>query len=160
MRAPKRITVALVALAILSGCGTSEPAKPKEAPSRPVQATFNGVTPGEVRTRLMVVCTEDKFQITSTQPDILCTKNIDNYHRERLIEQAVDNEFATNFREGMKFVISQKSPDVGVVATSFTQYTMLGGFTTGAELKTRDLVDDASFTLLTEVIRRAGGTYQ
>ncbi len=158
MQASKQIGIAALALVILSGCGASAPAKKKVDPSRPAEATFKGTTAGQVRTRLMVICTQDKFQIHSTQPDLICLKNVDSTLRERLIEQTIDSEFASNIRDGMKFVLTQNDGDVTVVATSITQFTMLGGFTTGAEVKNRDLVDDASFTLITEALRRADGT--
>ena len=149
----RKITVLLstaLATAFQSGCGSSTPKVP---PSRPLLATFTAASAGDAKTQLMGACSKKGLRIQSTEFSVTCTRTTDDYYRDLMLNRVVNDEYATNIREQIVFDLMPRGDDVRVVGRTYAQFTVPVSITASNEVRRRDLVDDATYKMMQNLIQ-------
>lgn len=148
------VSLALVAV-VLSGCGsTKETTKPEP---RVVTATFDSQSVDQVRTALMVACTQDKWTIRSKTGEVSCHNNKLESRRYDVIERMVNDPVGQRYSENIQFEITEDSTTVTAQGRAWIQYVVPGGFFTSATVKTMDLEDDQAVEQIRKLLKNAKG---
>lgn len=151
------IAVACSVLALV-GCGSSKE-KPKPEP-KSVTATFEAQSVDQVRTALMVACTQDKWTIRSKTGEVSCHNNKLESRRYDVIERMVNDPVGQRYSENIQFEISEDGGLVQAKASAWIQYVVPGGFFTSATIKTMDLDDDQAIEQIRKLLTNAKGKLQ
>ena len=151
------IAVACSVLALV-GCGSSKE-KPKPEP-KTVTATFEAQSIDQVRTALMVACTQDKWTIRSKTGEVSCHNNKLESRRYDVIERMVNDPVGQRYSENIQFEISEDGGLVQAKASAWIQYVVPGGFFTSATIKTMDLDDDQAIEQIRKFLTNASGKLQ
>ncbi|MDO9026010.1 hypothetical protein [Zwartia sp.] len=150
-------------LALLVGC--SSPDKPKvvkEMPERPAVAVFKGMSNVQVKNSLMSACSQDRLYIQPDLNEVTCVRHKLNSEREQMLINIVNDEYARRITDNVKFVITTEGRDVRVVGNAYVQYASPLGIEidAGSDIKRVNLIDNASFSLLENILKQAGATLQ
>lgn len=151
------MAVACSVLALV-GCGSAKD-KPKPEP-KSVTATFEAQTIDQVRTSLMVACTQDKWTIRSKTGEVSCHNNKLESRRYDVIERMVNDPVGQRYSENIQFEISEDGGSVQAKASAWIQYVVPGGFFTSATIKTMDLDDDQAIEQIRKFLTNARGKLQ
>ena len=140
---------------LLAGCGsTKEKTKPEP---RTVSATFAGQSVDQVRTALMVACTNAKWTIRSKTGEVSCHNNKLESNRYDVIERMVNDPVGQRYSENIQFVISEDGSAVIATGRAWIQYMVAGGFFTSATVKTMDLEDAPAIEQIRKLLIDAKG---
>lgn len=140
---------------VLAGCGsTNEKAKPE---LRVVNATFEGQSVDQVRTALMVACTNEKWTIRSKTGEVSCHNSKLESRRYDVIERLVNDPVGQRYSENIQFELSQDGTTVKVKGHAWIQYMVAGGFFTSSTIKTLDLDDDQAIDQIRKLLIHAKG---
>lgn len=141
--------------ALLAGCGsTKEKTKPEP---RVVSATFEGQNVDQVRTALMVSCTQEKWTMRSKTGEVSCHNNKLESRRYDVIERMVNDPVGQRYSENIQFEITQENTTVTAKGRAWIQYVVPGGFFTSATIKTMDLEDDPAIEQIRKFLTNANG---
>lgn len=144
-----------VAAVLLAGCGsTKESTKPEP---RIVTATFDSQNIDQVRTSLMVACTQEKWTIRSKTGEVSCHNNKLESRRYDVIERMVNDPVGQRYSENIQFDITQDGSTVTAQGRAWIQYMVPGGFFTSATIKTMDIADDAAIDQIRKMLTNAKG---
>jgi hypothetical protein len=147
-------------LSVLIGCGSSDKDKKKPAeivPERSAEIVLKNMTVVEVKNNLMSVCSKNRLRILPDQSEVLCVRpNLDN-RREQMLFKLVNDDFAKNITDNVKFVITTQGADVRVMANAYVQFNSPLSVSISAGLKTTriNLLDDESFFMLQALLKQA-----
>lgn len=144
-----------MAAVMLTGCGSSKPTA-KPAP-RAVMATFDGQSVDQVRTALMVACTNEKWTIRSKAGEVSCHNNQIESRRYDVIERLANDPVGQRYSENIRFEIEEDGATVSAKGQASIQYVVSGGFFTSATLKTVDLDDDPAIEQIRKILTLAKG---
>ena len=140
---------------LLVGCGsTKEKTKPEP---RTVTATFEAQSVDQVRTALMVSCTNEKWTIRSKTGEVSCHNNKLESRRYDVIEKMVNDPVGQRYSENILFEITQDGTTVTAQGKAWVQYIVPGGFFTSATVKTMDIEDDAAIDQIRKLLTNAKG---
>ena len=158
-------SLALMSLLTMSllgmGCSTSDtPKEVKVQPSRGAQSEFNGLTLSQVKNSLMAACSEKRLQILTAQKEVTCTQKELTGPRKREIENVVNDEFATNIYVTTQFKLEELGRDVKVSANIYADYLAPVSVLSGLQPRTRNLLDDQSFSEMSSLLESAKKTSQ
>ena len=142
----------------LTGCGGTKE-RPKVEP-RVVSATFEGQTVDQVRTALMVACTNEKWTIRSKTGEVSCHNNKLESKRYDVIEAMVNDPVGQRYSENIQFDLSLDGTTVTAKGRAWIQYMVAGGFFTSSTLKTLDLDDDQAIEQIRKLLINAKGQVQ
>ena len=142
----------------LAGCGSAKE-NPKPEP-KTVTATFEAQSVDQVRTALMVACTQDKWTIRSKTGEVSCHNNKLESRRYDVIERMVNDPVGQRYSENIQFEISEDGGSVQAKGSAWIQYVVPGGFFTSATIKTMDLDDDQAIEQMRKLLRNANGKLQ
>ena len=142
----------------LAGCGSSKE-KPKPEP-KSVTATFEGQSIDQVRTSLMVACSNEKWMIRSKAGEVSCENTKLASRRYDEIERMVNDPVGQRYSENIQFEISENGGSVQAKGSAWIQYVVPGGFFTSATIKTMDLDDDQAIEQIRKLLRNANGKLQ
>ena len=155
----KTLSALSVAFA-LAGCGTNEPPKPaKPEPARAIDGTFKASSLAHAKNLLMSSCSANNLSMKSDKNVITCEVKNPTRPRDRELTQAVNDEYATNIREVYEFTLTEQGSDVGVKANSFARYMAPVSVMSASQVRTRNLLDDASYDLLKKILNQAEVSY-
>ena len=147
--------VVALAAALLAGCGSiKEKIKPEP---RVVTATFESQSVDQVRTSLMVACTQEKWTIRSKTGEVSCHNNNLESRRYDVIERMVNDPVGQRYSENIQFDITQDGSSVTAQGRAWIQYVVPGGFFTSATVKTMDLGDDTAIEQIRKLLTNAKG---
>lgn len=144
----KTTLAALCAALMVAGCGTPKE-KPKPEP-KIVTATFEGQTVDQVRTALMVACSNEKWTIRSKTGEVSCENTKLASRRYDEIERMVNDPMGQRYSENIQFDISADGATITAKGHAWIQYVVPGGLYTSATVKTLNLDDDQA----TEQVRK------
>jgi hypothetical protein len=150
-------------LSVMVGCGSSDKDKKKPAPTVPersAEVIFKNMTSVQVKNNLMSACSQNRMRIQPDQSEVLCVRHIMDETREQMLVNIVNDDFARNINDSVKFVITPEGRDVRVVGNSYVQFATPLGIEIDAGVKTIriNLRDDASFTMVETLLKQAGAT--
>ena len=141
--------------ALLAGCGsTKEKTKPEP---KVVSATFDGQSVDQVRTAIMVACTQEKWTIRSKTGEVSCHNNKLESRRYDVIERMVNDPVGQRYSENIRFEIVEDGSTVKSNGRAWVQYVVPGGFFTSATIKTMDLEDDTAIEQIRKFLTNAKG---
>jgi hypothetical protein len=148
-------------LTVLIGCGstTKDQKKPAVAvPERSAEVIFKNMTIVQVKNNLMSACSQSRMRILPDQTEVLCSRNNLDKTREDMLLSLIDDDFARNMTDNVKFVITPQDGDVRVVANAYLQFNSPLSVGVSAGLKTTriNLLDDASFSMAQALLKQAG----
>lgn len=148
------LTVAIAA-ALLAGCGsTKETTKPEP---RVVTATFEAQSIDQVRTALMVACTDAKWTIRSKTGEVSCHQAKLDSRRYDEIERMVNDPVGQRYSENIQFEITQEGGIVTAKGRAWIQYVVPGGFFTSLTIKSVDLEDKPAIEQIRKFLEHAKG---
>ena len=150
--------VLAVGAAFLTGCGSSKE-KTKPEP-RVVSATFAGQSIDQVRTALMVACTQEKWTMRSKTGEVSCHNNKLESRRYDVIERMVNDPVGQRYSENIQFEMAEDGSTVTAKGRAWVQYVVPGGFFTSATVKTMDLEDDQAIEQIRKLLTNAKGKLQ
>ena len=142
----------------LVGCGSSKET-PKPEP-KSVTATFEAQSVDQVRTSLMVACSNEKWVIRSKTGEVSCENTKLASRRYDEIERMVNDPVGQRYSENIQFKISADGAMVAVNGRAWIQYVVPGGFFTSATIKTMDLDDDQAIEQIRKLLTHAKGKLQ
>lgn len=151
----KTTLAVLCAALVVGGCGTPKE-KPKPEP-KIVTATFEGQTVDQVRTALMVACSNEKWTIRSKTGEVSCHNNKLESRRFDVIERMVNDPVGQRYSENIRFEIVEDGSTVKSNGRAWVQYVVPGGFFTSATIKTMDLEDDTAIEQIRKFLTNAKG---
>lgn len=151
----KTTTIAALAALMMTGCGSSKE-KTKSEPSI-VSATFSQQSVDQVRTALMVACTQEKWTIRSKTGEVSCHNNKLESRRYDVIERMVNDPVGQRYSENIQFEITQDGTTVTATGRAWIQYVVPGGFFTSATVKVMDLEDDPAIEQIRKLLTNAMG---
>ena len=141
--------------ALLAGCGsTKEKTKPEP---RVVSATFEGQNVDQVRTALMVSCTQEKWTMRSKTGEVSCHNNKLESRRYDVIERMVNDPVGQRYSENIQFEITQDNTTVTATGRAWIQYVVPGGFYTTTVVNTIDLQDKEALGQIRKLLTNAKG---
>lgn len=148
-------------LTVLIGCGSTDKDKKKPAavvPERSAEVIFKRMTIVQVKTNLMSACSQTRMRILPAQSEVLCIRNNLDETREHMLQSLIDDDFARNMTDNVKFVITPQDGDVRVVANAYLQFNSPLGVVVDAGIRTTriNLLDDASFSMVQALLKQAG----
>lgn len=161
MRPFFKTALVLTALGLLLGCsGSKEPKAPKEVPERLAVVVFKNTTSIQVKNSLMGACSQDRLFIQPTLTEITCVRHTLNQEREQMLLTVVNDSFARRITDNVRFVLTPEGRDVRVVGHAFVQYVSPLSVTIDGEIaiKSVNLLDNNSFSLLEKLLQQAAGT--
>ena len=144
-----------MAAALLTGCGSTK----EKVKSEPVvvSATFEGQTIDQVRTALMVACTNDKWTIRSKTGEVSCHNNKLESKRYDVIEKMANDPVGQRYSENIRFDITQDGTTVTAQGRAWIQYVVPGGFYTTTVVNTIDLQDEEALGQIRKLLTNAKG---
>lgn len=142
-----------MAAALLTGCGSSnEKTKPEP---RVVTATFEAQSVDQVRTALMVACTQEKWTVRSKTGEVSCHNNKLESRRYDVIERMANDPVGQRYSENIQFDITQEGTTMTAQGRAWIQYVVPGGFYTSSTVKTIDLEDDLALEQIRKLLTKA-----
>jgi len=150
-------------LSIMLGCGSSDKDKKKQAtivPERSADAIFKNATAVQVKNSLMSTCSQNRMRILPDQSEVLCVRNKIEQEREQMLVNIVNDEFAVNITDNVKFVISIEGRDVRVIGNAYVQFFSPQSVGISGSLKSTrvNLLDDTSFAMAQALLKQAGAS--
>jgi hypothetical protein len=150
-------------LSIMVGCGSSDNDKKKQVktvPERPAEMVFKNTNNVQVKNNLMSACSQSRMRIQPDQSEVLCVRNIMDETREQILVNIVNDEFARNITDNVKFVITPEGRDVRVIGNAYVQFSspLSMGIEGGNKTTRVTLRDDASFTMVEALLKQAGAS--
>ena len=167
MRSPLRLRFQAILgatlLTVLMGCGSSDNEKKKEVkivPERPVEVVFKNMSAVQVKNTLMSACSQSRLRIVPDREEILCIRHNIDSRREQMLVTLINDDYARNMTDNIKFVLTPEDKDVRVVGNAYVQFASPLGVEIDAGVKiTRvNLRDDESFSMLEAVVKKATDT--
>jgi hypothetical protein len=163
MRSSCKTILGVTLFAFLLGCSASSKDQKKETkvmPERPAEVIFKNMTAVQVKNSLMSACSQSRMRILPDQTEVLCIRNRLSEDREQMLETLMDDDFARNMTDNVKFVITPEGRDVRVIGNAYLQFASPLGieFDAGVKIKRINLLDNASFSMLEALLKQAGGT--
>lgn len=161
MRTLYRAISGAALLVVLSACGGNSTEKVKKPePERPIQAVFKNKTAVDVKNTLMGACSKEHLYIQPTLDEVTCIRHKQDDQREQMLTNLVDNDFAKQVTDNIKFVITQEGQNVKVVGNAYVQY--LSPTSVGIEgtinVVRKNLLDNNSFSMMETLLKHAGAT--
>jgi hypothetical protein len=163
MRIPFKTVLGIALLSLLLGCGASRKEQKKEAkamPERSAEVIFKNMTAVQVKNNLMSACSQSRLRILPDQAEVLCIRTQLSNDREKMLVTLVNDDFARNVTDNVKFVMTPEGKDVRVIGNAYLQFASPLGIEGGAGVKTIkiNLLDNASFSMLEALLKQAGAT--
>lgn len=164
MRHPLRVLFQAILgatlLTALIGCGSSDNEKKKEVkviPERPVEVVFKNMSVVQVKNNLMSACSQSRLRIIPDRDEIICIRHNIDSRREQMLITLINDDYARNMTDNIKFVLTPEDKDVRVMGNAYVQFASPLGVEIDAGVKiTRvNLRDDASFSMLEAVVKKA-----
>jgi hypothetical protein len=92
------------------------------------------------------------------QFEVLCIRNRLSEDRDQMLVTLINDPYARNLTDNVKFVISPEGRDVRVIGNAYVQFASPLGVEIDAGVKiTRiNLLDNASFSMLEALLKQAG----
>jgi hypothetical protein len=149
--------------ALLIGCGSSDkPKVEKMMPERPAIALIKGLTSVQVKNNLMSACSQARLYIKPDLNEVTCIRHKKDVRREQMLSNLVNDEFARQVTDTIKFVITTEGQEIRVVGNAYIQYARPLGVEIDAteEIKRINLLDDDSFAMMDKILKQAGGPQQ
>jgi hypothetical protein len=80
--------------------------------------------------------------------------------REQMLVNIVNDEFARNITDNVKFMISTEGRDVKVVGNAYVQFAspLSIGIDSGIKTTRVNLLDDTSFSMVEALLKQAGAS--
>lgn len=151
----RRGLICAAAAVLLVGCGST---KEKSTPEpRVVTATFASESVDQVRTALMVACTQEKWTIRSKTGEVSCHNNKLESKRYDVIEKMANDPVGQRYSENIRFEITQDGTTVTAQGRAWIQYVVPGGFYTTTLVNTIDLEDEEALEQIRKLLTHAGG---
>lgn len=163
MRTPFKSILGAALLSILLGCSTSSKDQKKEVkvvPERPAEVVFKNMTAVHVKNNLMSACSQSRMRILPDHSEIICVRHTLNEEREIMLVSLMNDDYARNLTDNVKFVITPEGRDVRVKGNAYIQFvTPLGiELDAGVKITRINLLDNASFSMLEALLKQAGAT--
>ena len=163
MRTPFKTILGAMLLSLLLGCGSSGKEQKKEAkivPERPAEVVFKNMSDVQVKNSLMSACSQSRMRIAPDKFEVLCIRNRLSEDREKMLVTLMNDEYARNLTDNVKFVMATEGPDVRVMGNAYIQFASPLGVEIDAGVKiTRiNLLDNSSFAMLEALLKQAGAT--
>lgn len=163
MRVRFHSIIGVALLCVLMGCSSPDKDKKKNVPTIPeraAEAVFKNMTEIQVKNSLMSACSQSLMRILPDQNEVLCIRHRLDEAREQMLVNLVNDDFARNIADSVKFVITPEGRDVRVVGNPYVQFATPLGIETNAGVKMIriNLRDDASFTMVETLLKQAGAT--
>ena len=163
MRTPLKIILGATLLSVLLGCSTSNKEQKKEAkvmPERPAEVLFKNMSGVQVKNSLMSACSQSRMRIVPDQLEVLCIRNRLSEDREQMLVTLMNDDYAKNLTDNVKFVLTPEGRDVRVVGIAYLQFASPLGIEidAGVKIKRINLLDNASFSMLEALLKQAGAT--
>ena len=118
------------------------------------------MTSVQVKNSLMSACSQSRMRVQPDQSEILCVRHIMDETREQFLVNIVNDDFARNITDTVKFVMTPEGRDVRVVGNPYVQFSspLSVGIDGGNKTTRVNLRDDASFTMVETLLKQAGAT--
>ncbi len=150
-------------LSLVVGCGSSNKDKKKQVktvPERPAEMVFKNMSSVQVKNNLMSACSQNRLRIQPDQSEVLCVRHILDETREQMLVNIVNDEFAKNIIDNVKFIITPEGRDVRVIGNAYVQFAspLSMGIEGGNKTTRVNLRDDASFTMVETLLKQAGAS--
>jgi hypothetical protein len=150
-------------LSIMVGCGSSEKDKKKQVitvPERPADMIFKNMNSVQVKNSLMSACSQSRMRIQPDQSEVLCVRHLMDETREQMLINIVNDEFAKNITDNVKFVMTPEGRDVRVTGNAYVQFAspLSVGISGGIKATRVNLQDDASFSMVETLLKQAGAS--
>ena len=150
-------------LSMMVGCGSSDKDKKKQVktvPERPAEMIFKNANSVQVKNSLMSACSQTRMRIQPDQNEVLCVRHIMDTTREQMLVNIVNDEFARNITDNVKFMISTEGRDVKVVGNAYVQFAspLSIGIDSGIKTTRVNLLDDTSFSMVEALLKQAGAS--
>ncbi len=163
MRIPFKTVLGIALLSLLLGCGASRKEQKKEAkamPERSAEVIFKNMTAVQVKNNLMSACSQSRLRILPDQAEVLCIRTQLSNDREKMLMTLVNDDFARNVTDNVKFIMTSEGKDVRVIGNAYIQFASPLGIEGSAGVKTIqiNLLDNASFSMLEALLKQAGAT--
>jgi hypothetical protein len=100
------------------------------------------------------------MRILPDQSEVLCFRNNIDQAREQMLINIVNDEYARNITDNVKFVITPAGRDVRVIGNAYVQFASPLSVAIDAGVKTTrvNLRDDASFSMVEALLKQAGAS--
>ena len=150
-------------LSIMVGCGSSDKDKKKQVktvPERPAEMVFKNMSSVQVKNNLMSACSQNRLRIRPDQSEVLCVRHLMDETREQMLVNTVNDEFAKNITDNVKFVITPEGRDVRVIGNAYVQFAspLSMGIEGGNKTTRLNLQDDTSFSMVESLLKQAGAS--
>lgn len=150
-------------LSVLIGCGSTNKGQKKPAPvvpERSAEVIIKNMTIVQVKNNLMSACSQSRMRILPDQNEVLCIRQNLDEAREQILIDIVDDEFARNITDRIKFVFSTEGRNVRVTGRAYIQFTSPLSVEIDAGVKTTrvNLLDDASFSMVDVILKKVGAS--
>lgn len=145
---------------VLIGCGSSDKEKKKEVkavPSRPVEVVFKNMSAVQVKNNFMSACSQARLRVLPDRDEVTCIRHTLDPRREQMLITLINDDYARNMTDNVKFVLTSEDKDVRVVGNAYVQFASPLGVEIDAGVKiTRvNLRDDESFSMLEALVKQA-----
>ncbi len=150
-------------LSLMVGCGSSDKDKKKQVktvPERPAEMVFKNMSSVQVKNNLMSACSQNRLRIRPDQSEVLCVRHLMDETREQMLVNTVNDEFAKNITDNVKFVITPEGRDVRVIGNAYVQFAspLSMGIEGGNKTTRLNLQDDTSFSMVETLLKQAGAS--
>ena len=150
-------------LSMMLGCGSSDKDKKKQAvivPERSAEVIFKNATAIQVKNSLMSACSQNRMRILPDQSEVLCVRNNIDRAREQMLINIVNDEYAINISDNVKFVITSQGRDVRVIGNAYVQFAspLSVGISGGVKTTRVNLRDDTSFSMVEDLLKQSGAS--
>jgi hypothetical protein len=150
-------------LSMMLGCGSSDKDKKKQAaivPERSAEVIFKNATAVQVKNSLMSACSQSRMRILPDQSEVLCVRNNIDRAREQMLINIVNDEYAINISDNVKFVITSQGRDVRVIGNAYVQFAspLSVGISGGVKTTRVNLRDDTSFSMVEDLLKQSGAS--
>jgi hypothetical protein len=150
-------------LSMMLGCGSSDKDKKKQAvivPERLAEVIFKNATAIQVKNSLMSACSQNRMRILPDQSEVLCVRNNIDRAREQMLINIVNDEYAINISDNVKFVITSQGRDVRVIGNAYVQFAspLSVGISGGVKTTRVNLRDDTSFSMVQALLKQSGAS--
>ena len=149
----------LLSLAI--GCSSTDSETKQETrvviPERPVEVVFKNMSTVQVKNNLMSACSQSRLRVVPDRDEVVCIRHNLDSRREQMLLTLINDDYARNMTDNIKFVLTPEERDVRVVGNAYVQFASPLGIEIDAGVKiTRvNLRDNESFSMLDAVAKQA-----
>jgi len=148
----------LTTLALVGCSSTNTPDVVTTAPARMALGVFVGADMTTAKTAIMSACSNSRLHIQTTTTEVLCTASEIDARREAMIDAMVNNEWALRYKDVISFALTAEGKNTRVIANPYVQFIQPMGIMSELQVKTRNLLDDASFQKAQQLLKAAGAT--